>query len=75
MLSHYSSTCEWCGDAGPGEMAGGRQGNPQSTTYPLRRYVAYRCSHCQEMTAYEHVGTDLKTIAHHKSRAPKGSRR
>ncbi|WP_141753954.1 hypothetical protein [Streptomyces subrutilus] len=75
VLSHYSSACEWCGDAGPGEMAGGRQGNPQSTTDPLRRYVAYRCSYCQEMTAYEHVGTDLKPIVHHKSRAPKGSRR
>ncbi|MEV7512037.1 hypothetical protein AB0O57_29185 [Streptomyces sp. NPDC091201] len=75
VITHYSSACSWCGDAGPCEMAGGRQGSPQSVTDPLRRYVAYRCSYCQEMTAYEHVGTDLEQIAHYKSRAPKGSRR
>ncbi len=74
-MSCYSSACTWCGDPGPCEMAGGRQGSPSSTTDPLRRYVAYRCSHCQEMTAYEHVGIDLRQIAHHKSRAPKGSHR
>ncbi|MFB7403340.1 hypothetical protein ACFCZR_24505 [Streptomyces rubiginosohelvolus] len=73
-LNCISSACEWCGDPGPGEMAGGRQGNPMSRTDPLRRYMAYRCTACQEMTAYEQVGGDLKTIAHHKSRAPKGSR-
>ncbi|PNG22349.1 hypothetical protein [Streptomyces cahuitamycinicus] len=71
VISHYDPSCEWCGDPGPGEMAGGRQGNPMSRTDPLRRYVAYRCTACQEMTAYEQVGSELKTIAHHKSRAPK----
>ncbi|MER6520253.1 hypothetical protein ABT246_25780 [Streptomyces sp. NPDC001553] len=75
VISCYSSAYEWCGDPGPGEMAGGRQGSPQSTLDPLRRYVAYRCSYCQEMTAYEHVGTDFQPIIHHKSRAPKDSRR
>lgn len=69
VLTHYHPSCEWCEDPGPGEMTGGRQ------AAPLRRYVAYRCSACQEMTAYEHVGNDLKPIAHHKSRAPKGSNR
>ncbi|MEU1592810.1 hypothetical protein ABZ468_08090 [Streptomyces sp. NPDC005708] len=75
VISHYDPSCEWCGDPGPGEMAGGRQGNPMSSTDPLRRYVAYRCTACQEMTAYEQVGKDLQTIAHHKSRAPKDSNR
>ncbi|MFG2986211.1 hypothetical protein ACGFYQ_34005 [Streptomyces sp. NPDC048258] len=75
VITHYSSACDWCGDAGPCEMAGGRQGSPQSAADPLRRYAAYRCSHCQQMTAYEHRGGDLKPIAHHKSRAPKDSRR
>ncbi|MFJ2745222.1 hypothetical protein ACIO3O_36820 [Streptomyces sp. NPDC087440] len=56
-------------------MAGGRQGNPLSRTNPLRRYVAYRCSACQDMTAYEQVGHDLKTISRHTSRAPKDFRR
>ncbi|NML55130.1 hypothetical protein HHL19_35620 [Streptomyces sp. R302] len=67
VLSHYDPSCTWCGDPGPGEMAGGRQNSP------LRRFLAYRCTACQEMTAYEQAGTDLQTIAHHKSRAPKGS--
>jgi hypothetical protein len=49
-------------------MAGGRQGHPMSSTDPLRRYIAYRCTACQEMTAYEQVGSELQTIAHHKSR-------
>ncbi|MGA5127696.1 hypothetical protein ACPCAG_30895 [Streptomyces pseudogriseolus] len=75
VLTHYDPSCEWCGDPGPGEMAGGRQGNPMSQTDPLRRYVAYRCTACQEMTAYEQVGGELKTIAHHKSRAPKDCNR
>ncbi|CAM5236864.1 hypothetical protein [Streptomyces griseomycini] len=69
VLSHYDPSCEWCGDPGPGEMAGGRQTNP------LRRYVAYRCTACQEMTAYEQVGSELQTIVHHKSRAPKDCNR
>lgn len=75
VLTHYDPSCEWCGDAGPGEMAGGRQGHPTSTTVPFRRFIAYRCTACQEMTAYEQVGSDLKTIAHHKSRAPKDCNR
>jgi hypothetical protein len=75
VLSHYDPSCAWCGDAGPGEIAGGRQGNPLSRTDPLRRYVAYRCTACQEMTAYEQVGGELLTIAHHKSRAPKDCNR
>ncbi|MFJ4988776.1 hypothetical protein ACIP9H_33870 [Streptomyces sp. NPDC088732] len=75
VIIHLSAPCEWCGDLGPCEMAGGHQGHVKSRTDPLRRYVAYRCPHCQEMTAYEQVGTDLKEIAHHKSRAPKGSGR
>ena len=75
VLSHYDPSCEWCGDPGPGEMAGGRQGNPMSRTDPLRRYVAYRCTACQEMTAYEQVGNELNTITHHKSRAPKDCNR
>ncbi|MFB6629986.1 hypothetical protein ACFCWY_08830 [Streptomyces sp. NPDC056362] len=72
VLSHYDPSCEWCGDAGPGEMVGGRQGHPASTAVPLRRFIAYRCTACQEMTAYEQVDSDLKTVSHHKSRAPKG---
>jgi hypothetical protein len=75
VITHYDPSCEWCGDPGPGEMAGGRQGNPMSRTDPLRRYVAYRCTACQEMTAYEQAGSELKTIAHHKSRAPKDCNR
>ncbi|MER7952067.1 hypothetical protein ABTY59_32215 [Streptomyces sp. NPDC096079] len=72
ILSHYDPSCEWCGDAGPGEMAGGRQGHPASKTIPLRRFIAYRCTACQEMTAYEQVGSELRVVTHHKSRAPKG---
>ncbi|SEE85233.1 hypothetical protein SAMN05216483_6794 [Streptomyces sp. 2131.1] len=75
VITHHDPSCEWCGDAGPGEMAGGRQGHPASTTVPFRRFIAYRCTACQEMTAYEQVGTDLQTIAHHKSRAPKDCNR
>ncbi|MFC9280858.1 hypothetical protein [Streptomyces collinus] len=75
VITHHDPSCEWCGDPGPGDMAGGRQGNPMSRTDPLRRYIAYRCTACQEMTAYEQVGTDLQTIAHHKSRAPKDCNR
>jgi hypothetical protein len=75
IITHYDPSCEWCGDPGPAEMAGGRQGNPMSRTDPLHRYVAYRCTACQEMTAYEQVGSDLQTIAHHKSRAPKDCNR
>jgi hypothetical protein len=56
-------------------MAGGRQGHPASTTVPFRRFIAYRCTACQEMTAYEQVGSDLQTIVHHKSRAPKDCNR
>ncbi|WP_409473512.1 hypothetical protein [Streptomyces sp. HC307] len=75
VISHYDPSCEWCGDPGPCEMAGGRQGSPTFQTDPLRRYVAYRCTACQLMTAYEQVGSDLQTIAHHKSRAPKDCNR
>ncbi|MET9731984.1 hypothetical protein ABZZ79_15425 [Streptomyces sp. NPDC006458] len=75
VITHYDPSCEWCGDPGPGEMAGGRQGNPMSHTDPLRRYIAYRCTACQEMTAYEQVGSDLQPITHHKSRAPKDCNR
>ncbi|QFG13210.1 hypothetical protein SEA_GILGAMESH_18 [Streptomyces phage Gilgamesh] len=75
VLHHYDPSCEWCGDPRSGEMAGGRQGHPSSKTAPLRRFIAYRCSACQEMTAYEQVGVELQTIAHHKSRAPKGCNR
>ncbi|MGW0032996.1 hypothetical protein ACWDXD_24665 [Streptomyces sp. NPDC003314] len=69
VLSHYDPSCQWCEDPGPGEIAGGRQ------TAPLRRFIAYRCTACQEMTAYEQAGADLTPISHHKSRAPKGSNR
>ncbi|WP_344603873.1 hypothetical protein [Streptomyces glaucus] len=75
VITHYDPSCEWCGDPGPGEMAGGRQGNLMSRTDPLRRYIAYRCTACQEMTAYEQVGSELRTIVHHKSRAPKDCNR
>jgi hypothetical protein len=75
VISHHDPSCEWCGDPGPCEMAGGRQGHPASTTVPFRRFMAYRCTACQEMTAYEQVGSDLQTIAHHKSRAPKDCNR
>ncbi|MEU2909165.1 hypothetical protein ACFYM3_16165 [Streptomyces massasporeus] len=75
VITHHDPSCECCGDPGPGEMAGGRQSNPMSRTDPLRRYVAYRCTACQEMTAYEQVGSELNTIAHHKSRAPKDCNR
>ncbi|MFG2408792.1 hypothetical protein ACGFR8_31500 [Streptomyces brevispora] len=73
VIHCYPNACEWCSAPGAGEMAGGRQGNPMSRTDPLRRYVAYRCAACQEMTAYEQVGADLRTIKFHKSRAPKDS--
>jgi hypothetical protein len=75
VISHHDPSCEWCGDPGPGEMAGGRQGHPASKTVPFRRFIAYRCTACQEMTAYEQVGSDLQTITHHKSRAPKDCNR
>ncbi|MEE1764379.1 hypothetical protein [Streptomyces sp. SP18BB07] len=75
VISHYDPSCEWCGDPGPGEMAGGRQGHPASKAVRFRRFIAYRCTACQEMTAYEQVGSDLQTIAHHKSRAPKDCNR
>jgi hypothetical protein len=75
VITHRDPSCEWCGDSGPGEMAGGRQGHPASKAVPFRRFIAYRCTACQLMTAYEQVGNDLKTIAHHKSRAPKDSSR
>ncbi|MFJ4880165.1 hypothetical protein ACIP93_33825 [Streptomyces sp. NPDC088745] len=75
VVSHHDPSCAWCGDPGPGEMAGGRQGHPTSKTVPFRRFIAYRCTACQEMTAYEQVGGDLRTITHHKSRAPKDCNR
>ncbi|WP_413100871.1 hypothetical protein [Streptomyces sp. Inha503] len=68
-LSHYSSACDWCGDAGPCVMAGGRQDEP------LCRFVAYRCPYCQEMRVYEQTGAaDLDLIAHFKPKSPKGVR-
>ena len=74
-LSHYSSACDWCGDAGPCVVAGGWQGNPLSKDNPLRRFVAYRCSYCQEMRVYQQTGAaDLKPIAHFKAKSPKGAR-
>ncbi|MGY4936151.1 hypothetical protein ACWD7T_34700 [Streptomyces sp. 900116325] len=75
VLSHYDPSCEWCGDPAHGEMTSGRQGHPTSKTVPLRIYLARRCTACQLMTAYEQVGSDLQTIAHHKSRAPKDCNR
>ncbi|MFN1193337.1 hypothetical protein ACK03K_34300 [[Kitasatospora] papulosa] len=75
VIHCVSAACEWCGDPAAGEMAGGRQGNPMSRTDPLRRFVAYRCTSCQLMTAYEQVGNDLQTISQHKSRAPKDCNR
>lgn len=72
-LSHFSSACDWCGDAGPCVMAGGRQGNPLSKDNFLRWFVAYRCSYCQEMSVYEQTGADLKPIAHFKPKSPKGA--
>ncbi|MGG7574135.1 hypothetical protein [Streptomyces sirii] len=74
-LSHYSSACAWCGDAGPCVMAGGRQGNPLSKGKLLRWFVAYRCAYCQEMRVYERAGAaDLKPIAYFKPKSPKGAR-
>ena len=74
-LSHYSAACDWCGDARPCLMAGGRQGNPLAKDNPLRWFAAYRCSYCQEMNVYEQVGAaDLKPIAHFKPKSPKGAR-
>jgi hypothetical protein len=75
VISHYDPSCEWCGDPKHGEMTSGRQGHPASKTAPLRIYLARRCTTCQVMTAYEQVGSDLQTIAHHKSRAPKDCNR
>lgn len=75
VISHYDPSCEWCGDPAHGEMTSGRSGHPTSKTAPLRIYLARRCTSCQLMTAYEQVGGDLKTIAHHKSRAPKDCNR
>ncbi|WP_328333399.1 hypothetical protein [Streptomyces sp. NBC_00455] len=75
QLSHYSSACDWCGDAGPCLMADGRQGNPLVKDNPLGRFVAYRCSYCQEMSVYEQTGAaDLSPIAHFKPKSPKGAR-
>ncbi|MFG2141877.1 hypothetical protein [Streptomyces sp. NPDC048650] len=74
-LSHYSSPCGWCDDAGPRVMAGGRQGNPLRKDNPLRWLVAYRCSYCQEMRVYEQTGAaGLKPIANFKPKSPKGAR-
>jgi hypothetical protein len=75
VLSHYDPSCEWCGDRTHGEMTSGRSGHSQSTTAPLRIFLGRRCTACQLMTAYEQVGGDLRTIAHHKSRAPKDCNR
>ncbi|GHF33217.1 hypothetical protein GCM10010218_12890 [Streptomyces mashuensis] len=70
-----SHACGWCGDPGPGAMAGGRQGNPLAKDDPLRWFVAYRCSYCQETRVYQQTGAaDLKPIAHFKPRSPKGVR-
>ncbi|WP_190128445.1 hypothetical protein [Streptomyces mashuensis] len=42
---------------------------------PLRWFVAYRCSYCQETRVYQQTGAaDLKPIAHFKPRSPKGVR-
>ncbi|MFE0059953.1 hypothetical protein [Streptomyces sp. NPDC059003] len=74
-LSHGPSACDWCGDAGPCVMAGGRQGNPLSKDKPLRWFAAYRCSYCQETNVYEQAGAaELKLIAHFKPKSPKGAR-
>ncbi|MER6616309.1 hypothetical protein [Streptomyces xantholiticus] len=75
IISHYDPSCEWCGDPAHGEMTRGTQGHPTSKSDPLRIYLARRCTACQLMTAYEQVGSELKTIAHHKSRAPKDCNR
>ncbi|MEU1311001.1 hypothetical protein ABZ419_19225 [Streptomyces cinnamoneus] len=70
-----SHACGWCGDAGPCVMAGGRQGNPLAKDDPLRWFVAYRCSYCQETRVYQQTGTaDLTPIAHFEPRSPKGVR-
>ncbi|MFF8657534.1 hypothetical protein [Streptomyces huasconensis] len=74
-LSDHPSACGWCGDAGPCMRAGGRQGNPLAKDNPLRWFVAYRCSYCQDTRVYEQAGAaDLKPIAHFKPKAPKGVR-
>ncbi|MFD3514870.1 hypothetical protein [Streptomyces sp. NPDC058657] len=74
-LSHHPSACDWCGDAGPYVMMGGRQGNPLAKDNPLRWFVAYRCSYCQEMRVYEQRGSaDLALIAHFKPKSPQGAR-
>lgn len=75
VFDHFDPSCEWCGDREHGEMISGRSGHRKSTTAPLRIFLAYRCTACQLMTAYEQVGGDLQTIAHHKSRAPKDCNR
>lgn len=75
VISHYDPSCEWCGDRTHGEMTSGRSGHQKSTTNPLRIFLGRRCTACQLMTAYEQVGGDLQTIAHHKSRAPKDCNR
>ncbi|MFE2181383.1 hypothetical protein [Streptomyces sp. NPDC059455] len=75
VISHYDPSCEWCGDPGHGELTSGRQGDSASKTAPPRIYLARRCTACQLMTAYEQVGSDLRTIAHHKSRALKDCNR
>lgn len=75
VISHYDPSCEWCGDPAHGEMTSGRSGHPTPKSAPLRIYLARRCTACQLMTAYEQVGSDLQTISHHKSRAPKDCNR
>ncbi|MFF7838811.1 hypothetical protein ACFZC6_08345 [Streptomyces ossamyceticus] len=74
-ISHYDPSCEWCGDQDHGELTSGCQGHPGSKTPPPRVFLARRCTACQLMTAYEQVGSELETIAHHKSRAPKDCNR
>ncbi|MFJ9416687.1 hypothetical protein ACIRPT_21195 [Streptomyces sp. NPDC101227] len=74
-LSHYSAACDWCGDTGPCLMTGGRQGNPLAKDNPLRWFVAYRCSYCQDMRVYEQIGSaGLQSIATFKPKSPKGAR-
>ncbi|MFI7299286.1 hypothetical protein [Streptomyces sp. NPDC050121] len=74
-ISHYDPSCDWCGRQDHSELSSGCQGHPGSKTPPPRLFLARRYTACQLMTAYEQVGSELKKIAHHKSRAPKDCNR
>jgi hypothetical protein len=68
-ISHCDPSCDWCGDPGPGLLTIGRQ------PHQLRRYVAFRCSACEQMHAYEQVGPmDLQPVVVFDGQGPRRKR-